>query len=274
MRDWCVQGMSIGTIAELRHLKLDTVESYLAEAMVAGKAYDWHRLHVSDGVLSTVTEHAATQLAAAEPASIAGSSAGAFQSYGPPTQKQHCMAHVSGVCSEAPASEGFGNEENEDHSRTTGRPQQSSSLGSGAVHGSTAAHASIHADSSAAAGRACPDRSAPAAFPAAGKTASGYQGGLYNGKAHSVPAVASSRQSSARWQQGQQGPVVFGQSEAVAGARPYSRALRAEQAGTDLLCRLQARGCTIKTLKEQLPDSIRYGQIRLCLAHAGRLGSC
>lgn len=266
--------MSVGTIAELRHLKLDTVESYLAEAMVAGKAYDWHRLHVCDGVLGTVTEHVATQLAAAEPASIAGSSAGAFQSCGPPTQKKHCPAHDSSACSEAPAIEGFSNVEKEDHSRTTGRPQQSSSLGSGAVNGSTAAHASIHADSSAAAGRACTDRSAPAAIPAAGKPAFGYQGGLYNGKAHSVPAVASSCQSSANWQQGRQGPVVLGQSEAVAGARPCSRALRAEQAGTDLLCRLQARGCTIKTLKEQLPDSIQYGRIRLCLAHAGRLGSC
>lgn len=232
--------------------------------MVAGKAYDWHRLHVSDGVLGTVTEHA----------SIAGSSAGAFQSCAPQRQRLPCAAHNNSACSEAPAVEGFSKTEKEDHSRTTGRPQQSSFLGSGAVNGSTAEHASIHANSSAAAGRACTDRSAPAALPAPGKTASGYQGGLYNDKAQSVPAVASSCQSSARWQQGQQGSVLPGQSEAVAGARPCSRALRAEEAGTDLLCRLQAHGCTIKTLKEQLPDSIRYGQIRLCLAHAGRLGLC
>ena len=274
MCGWCVQGMSVGTIAELRHLKLDTVECYLAEAMVAGKAYDWHRLYVSDDVLGTITEHVATQLAAAEPASIAGSSTGAFQSCGPQRQKLPCAAHNNSACSEAPAIDGFSKTEKEDHSRTAGRPQQSSFPGSGAVNGSTPSHASIHANSSAAAGRACTDRSAPAALPAPGKTASGYQGGLYNGKAHSVPAVASSCQSSARWQQGQQGSVLPGQGEAVAGARPCSRALRAEEAGTDLLCSLQAHGCTIKTLKEQLPDSIRYGQIRLCLAHAGRLGLC
>ena len=274
MCGWFVQGMSVGTIAELRHLKLDTVESYLAEAMVAGKAYDWHRLHVSDGVLGTVTEHVAAQLAAAEPASIASSSAGAFQSCGLPMQKKPCTAHNSNACSEAPAIEGFSNVKEEDHSRTTERPQQSSFLGTGAVNGSTAVHASIHANSSAAAGRACSHRSAPAAIPAAGKIASGYQGELYNGKAQSAPAVASSCQSSARWQQGQQGSVLLDQSEAVAGSRPCSRALRAEQAGMDLLCRLQAHGCTIQTLKEQLPDSIRYGQIRLCLAHGGRLGSC
>lgn len=42
--------------------------------------------------------------------------------------------------------------------------------------------------------------------------------------------------------------------------------------GQDLLKQLLERGVSVKLLKEQLPDSIRYGQIRLSLAHIGRLG--
>ena len=42
--------------------------------------------------------------------------------------------------------------------------------------------------------------------------------------------------------------------------------------GQDLLKQLLERGVGVKLLKEQLPDSIRYGQIRLSLAHIGRLG--
>ena len=43
-------------------------------------------------------------------------------------------------------------------------------------------------------------------------------------------------------------------------------------AGEDLAGRLQAAGVSIKTLKEALPESVRYGQIRLPIAHIGRLG--
>lgn len=42
--------------------------------------------------------------------------------------------------------------------------------------------------------------------------------------------------------------------------------------GQDLLKQLLERGVSVKLLKEQLPDSMRYGQIRLSLAHIGRLG--
>ena len=69
-----VQGMSVGVIAELRHVKLDTVEAYLADAILAGKAYDWHRLHVSDDMLATVSKHASAQLAAAGRRSTIGAS--------------------------------------------------------------------------------------------------------------------------------------------------------------------------------------------------------
>ena len=41
----------------------------------------------------------------------------------------------------------------------------------------------------------------------------------------------------------------------------------------DVLSRPHDAGWGIKTLKEQLPESIRFGQIRLCLAHMGRLRS-
>ena len=44
-------------------------------------------------------------------------------------------------------------------------------------------------------------------------------------------------------------------------------------ASNDVLGKLQDAGCSIKSLKEQLPESIRFGQIRLCLAHMGRLSS-
>ena len=44
-------------------------------------------------------------------------------------------------------------------------------------------------------------------------------------------------------------------------------------ASLDVLGKLQDAGCSIKTLKEVLPESIRFGQIRLCLAHMGRLSS-
>ncbi|CAL5223984.1 g6596 [Coccomyxa viridis] len=66
------QGMSVQAIADLRRLKLDTVESYLAEAMTAGKAYHWHRLHVPDNVVATVSEHALAQLASAAGGDVSG----------------------------------------------------------------------------------------------------------------------------------------------------------------------------------------------------------
>ena len=44
-------------------------------------------------------------------------------------------------------------------------------------------------------------------------------------------------------------------------------------ANNDVLGKLQDIGWSIKTLKEHLPESIRFGQIRLCLAHMGRLSS-
>ncbi|EIE27670.1 ribonuclease H-like protein [Coccomyxa subellipsoidea C-169] len=46
----------------------------------------------------------------------------------------------------------------------------------------------------------------------------------------------------------------------------------AHEPGQDLVEQLQERGVTVKMLKEHLPESVRYGQIRLCLAHIGRLG--
>ncbi|CAK0738070.1 hypothetical protein CVIRNUC_000989 [Coccomyxa viridis] len=60
------QGMSIEAVAEVRHLKVDTVESYLAEAITAGRAYDWHRMRISDSVYAAVSQHASAQLRAAE----------------------------------------------------------------------------------------------------------------------------------------------------------------------------------------------------------------
>lgn len=61
------QGMSIQAIAEARHNQRDTVESYLAECITAGLAYDWQRMAITDamrdrikfGLASLFKQHAA-----------------------------------------------------------------------------------------------------------------------------------------------------------------------------------------------------------------------
>lgn len=58
--------MSIHAIAEARHNQRDTVESYLAECITAGLAYDWRRMEITDamrdrinfGLASVLKQHA------------------------------------------------------------------------------------------------------------------------------------------------------------------------------------------------------------------------
>ncbi len=42
--------MSIEAIAQARHVQGDTVESYLAECITAGFAYDWQRMNIPDAM--------------------------------------------------------------------------------------------------------------------------------------------------------------------------------------------------------------------------------
>ncbi|GAB4819179.1 hypothetical protein N2152v2_006225 [Parachlorella kessleri] len=48
------QGLALQQIAELRHIKEDSVQGYLAEAITAGYAYSWKRLGVPDTTLACV----------------------------------------------------------------------------------------------------------------------------------------------------------------------------------------------------------------------------
>lgn len=98
-----MQGVSVNAIADLRHIKLDTVESYLADAITAGKAYDWHRLNVPDPVLATVRDHASALLAAAaggerRDISLDGSSSQQCLECSPVVPEGPC---ISGHCGES-----------------------------------------------------------------------------------------------------------------------------------------------------------------------------
>lgn len=140
----------MGAIAEVRHIQLDSAEGYLAEAITAGAAYDWHRLAVPRDVLAAVAAAAASAWESANSSSCAGG----------------------------------GTVPSEDV---------------GATEGGT-------------------------------------------------------------WDR-----AGGGQDE----VRPLEGLMAA---GMDLTRTLQDKGVSVKMLKERLPESVRYGQIRLTLAHIGRLG--
>lgn len=159
------QGLPVGAIAEVRHIQVDSVEGYLAEAITAGAAYDWQRLRVSRDAL----------------ASVAVAAASAWK-----------LAHSSASCVTA----------------ATGPPGDGS--------GSSGA----------------------------------------DGEVLSVEVEGTE-------QGGRTGTAPGGQEEAAA--------LSCAD-GEDLTHKLQAAGVSVKVLKERLPESVRYGQIRLGLAHIGRLG--
>ena len=43
-----VQGWSVVTIAQHRHIQPDTVKAYIADAIMTGQAYKWHELGITD----------------------------------------------------------------------------------------------------------------------------------------------------------------------------------------------------------------------------------
>jgi hypothetical protein len=173
------QGLSVGAIAEVRHISRDSAEGYISEAIAAGFAYDWHRLGVGTATLASVAQQAAAAWAAA----AAGANGG------------------SGACA---AADGAG--------PPAGEMQEE--------------------------GKAC----------AAGQTSSAAPGELDG----SVRADGAEDPAAAA--EGRQMPVL------------------ACRAGENLAQKLLAVRVGVKALKGRLPESVRYGQIRLALAHIGRLG--
>ena len=268
-----LQGMSLQAIGDLRRLKLDTAESYLAEAMTAGKAYDWHRLHVPDGVFGTVSEHASAQLATASGAHTSGS----CLSSGLQEDPEDNPAMPENICADGQGSQNSNEDdyldvccaqrapEDQEEVSERGNSQAHMSKSQGADLTSLAA-SNRHPESSCVCAGTEPIMSTILADGGAVGSVLGVNRPACADKApstphRSLPCDAVCRTSLAI----PQAPI-----DGKASALRCGDDTRQEQ-GVDLLSRLQELGVTIKILKEQLPESIRFGQIRLCLAHAGRL---
>ena len=276
---------------------MDTVESYLAEAITAGRAYDWHRMRVSDSVYATVSQHVYARLRAAgelEEAGIVGSMSAevsqqqdrmlqqSMSSTGKElgverSQQQEAVLQQSQslsstseyeICCAQPSQPS--NAERENclqaqllQSKRLCRPSgtlelcsMSSSIGQGQRGSSSMAPAAGQALTRSESQKLTCARDAhsmPGMLHKASETPS---------KAHLCPSrtVANMRQPAEAGAQAQDSAAVIGGKKA-----PF--------ASNDVLYKLQDVGCSIKTLKEQLPESIRFGHIRLCLAHMGRLNS-
>lgn len=280
--------MSPRAIAELRHVKLDTVESYLAEAITAGKAYDWHRLHVSEGVLATISEFASAQLAAAEEQGTVdfseGMTAELCKAHDPRIQQHACMAsssHTDPGRADVHATSCHEDKENLLHPCSLQQQLRPSRC---AVSDATGRSDELHMSSSISERHAGCSTSAPAAGADMDRWEP--QKTCHGKRAHSMPSALpkSPGHSSAPCLQhytlaidlspgsslAEQGAPRAHSPRGIAG-ESGSKGSKPELLSRDLLGRLQEQGCTIKTLQEQLPESIRFGQIRLCLAHAGRL---
>ena len=302
------QGVSVEAIAGLRHLKLDTVESYLAAAMTAGKAYDWHRLQVSEGVLAAVIEHASTQLAAAarDVKSGTGIAQGVQQhprddpgmpqhscAYGQSSQSSEEHDYLDVCCAQRATDHRAGDGErihiletqNDVPESQEGVPTALNAVSNGAVTQDR------HPESSCVYGASTDTTSSAArAGKGADDTALGSECLADADKAPSMSAVPSMGQPLIRYSSSASlppdRPVVdrSNSSDAICrrasavpqtGSASRAAAVRCgaaeEEQSISLLSRLQGLGITIKVLKEQLPESIRSGQIRLCLVHADRL---
>ena len=270
--------MSVQAIADLRRLKLDTVESYLAEAMTAGKAYDWHHLHVPDEVFAAVRKHAAAQLAAAAGTHTSGSCPSSrlqeFPGDNPAMPENICAdsqgsqkcddnVHLDVCCAQrSPGNQDLENERS--RSQTCMSGSQGGDLTSSDASNKEVDTRNRHPESTCVSGYL--DTSATLAAEGAEGSALGVRRPACANRApstrhHSLPCDAVCRTSLG---------VPQEPADCKANAMRCGDDPRQEQ-GLDLLSRLQEIGVTIKVLKEQLPESIRYGQIRLCLAHAGRL---
>ena len=293
----CLQGMSIETIAEVRHLKLDTVESYLAEAITAGRAYDWHRMRVTDSGYAMISQHVSAQLSAAgEP-----KEAGRVKSTGTGVFQQE-----EGVLQQSISSRGkeVGAEGSQQQEASLPQSQSLSSNSECEVCCAQPSHHS-HAEKenclqakSLQLERLCRPAGAQEHCNMSSSSAQDWRGSSsiapVAGQAlirresqkvvddryvHSMPSVshkAIEHYSKAHLCPSRSAATMRQPAEAGAHTKDSAAVMgghRAPVASNDVLGKLQDAGCSIKALKEELPESIRFGQIRLCLAHMGRLSS-
>ncbi len=240
------QGASIRAIARQRNIQRDSVEGYIAEAITAGAAYAWHHAHVPRATLAAVAGAAARYLCppAQNPCPPAQDSSPAAQNPCPPAQNSCLPARSQCLPAQQP----------------------------GPTHAiCPAAHlpggpALQERSSSGLAG--ANDAGALAGAKDAGALAAARHAGLQQ---HSQCASASTHVDSEAVLEGGQARVAGPTSQPGLVER-LCQLGPLQEPGQDLVKQLQERGVTVKMLKEQLPESVRYGQIRLCLAHIGRLG--
>lgn len=294
--------MSIEAIAEVRHLKVDTVESYLAEAITAGRAYDWHRMRISDSVYAAVSQHASAQLRAAEEPKEADGFTGTSESS---LQQQDRGLQQESVLQQSMANgdEGAGAEGVHQQEAVLPQSQAVSSDGNWEVccaqpsqpsdaekenclqaadalqlerlcrH--SAAQECCNMSSSSGQGRRGSSHIAPTAESALTRTKP--QRWTCDADAHSMPGMLQKASESgahlcpSRVVANMRQPAEAGAH--MQGGAALTVSSVAPVASTDILGKLQDAGCSMKSLKEQLPEGIRFGQIRLCLAHMGRLSS-
>ena len=286
--------MSIEAIAQVRHLKGDTVESYLAEAITAGRAYDWHRMRVSDSDYATVSRRASAQLkAAGEP-----KEAGTGRSIGAELSQQQDGLLQQSMFSEGKEVGAKGSQQQE------AMLQQSQSLSSNGDWEVCCAQPSQHSNAekenclqaqSLQLERLCRHSAAQECCNMSSSSGQGQRGwhGIASAAgqaltsqrltcdsdAHSMPGmVHKARETPSEAYLCPSNNVANTRQPAEAGADVQNSTAViggnvAPFASNDVLGKLQDAGCSIKSLKEQLPESIRFGQIRLCLAHMGRLSS-
>ena len=306
-----VQGMSVNSIADLRHIKLDTVESYLADAMTAGKAYNWHRLNVPDSMLATVRKHASALLAAAAEGvrrdiSLDGGSAQQRLEGSPVMPEGPCISgqnsHSRHECEylDVCCAQQALDDQADEHKGVTGPKPQIHVPESGA-HTPAASDISkgadthkCHPQSSCAhsASTIATDSAAGAATKGAGEFGLGVEGSVYGVGAPGMPKISCTASAPIHLSSSSylppERPVVYDAESTDALCRGASAVLQAfsdhqagavrcravgQEANVDLLSMLQRLGVTIKKFKENLPEGIRFGQIRLCLAHNGRLSA-
>ena len=280
---------------------MDTAESYLAEAITAGRAYDWHRMRISNSVYTTVSQHASAQLRAAEEPKeagrVTGISAKSSQQQDRGLQQESVLQQSMAGRDEGTGAEGV-------HRQDAVLPQSQALSNDGECEVCCAQPSQcsgaekencLQADvlqlerlcrnpgtreccnmsSSSGQGQRGLRPLASAAGQAFTRTEpqrSDCDGNQYSmsGMLHKASesganlcpsrVVANMRQPADAGAHTQDGAAIIRVSVA-----PF--------ASTDVLSKLQDAGWSIKTLKEQLPESIRFGQIRLCLAHIGRLKS-
>ena len=273
---------------------MDTVESYLAEAITAGRAYDWHRMRISDSIYATVSRHASAQLRAADEPKEVGrvpsiSAEVSQQQEGVLQQSRSSRGKEAGA-------EGFLHQEallqqsqslssNGDcEVRCTQLSQPSNAEKENCLQADALQLERMSRDSGAqercnmSSSSGQDQRGSHGTAPAAGQ-ALARRRLTCDGDAHSTPGLlhrASNLPSRAHLAPSRN--VLNMRQPAEAGAHLQDSAAViggniAPLASNNVLGKLQDAGCSMKTLKEQLPESICFGQIRLCLAHTGRLSS-